>query len=388
MENLMKRVLLSLSCVFLMSSVFADVNTTKDSNFSAVKKEQKTDDFQLSYAANNGDIEKVKELIAKGCNVNIRDEYNWTPLNSGHKEVAKLLIANGADVNAPNDRGVLPVMLAIIEKNYDIADMLIKKGAENNIYVAAARGDVNGVKDWLKNEPSIVNALASNDGWAALHWAAYLDHPDVIRVFIENGANIDVRSKKLTRVTPLHWAVRMGNIDSAKLLITNGADVNFKVPGGGSLLHFTGSIEMARLLIDNGADVNARATLEVHNMTPLHSIAGEGGLLIVQRVLFSKSGGANAEDFEKLRGDAEKMTAKIAELLITKGADVNAKTDDGSTALILAAQNGNMEMVKLLLQKAADVNIKTNEGKTAYELAKSKGHTAIVRLLEKAGAKE
>ena len=58
------------------------------------------------------------------------------------------------------------------------------------------------------------------------------------------------------------------------------------------------------------------------------------------------------------------------------------------TPLIIAAKNGNAEIVRLLLEKGADVNVKTDSGKTALIHAKNEGHTDIVEMLEKAGAKE
>ena len=51
-------------------------------------------------------------------------------------------------------------------------------------------------------------------------------------------------------------------------------------------------------------------------------------------------------------------------------------------------RNGHTEVVELLLEKGADVNAKTTDGVTAAAAAKWKGHTDIVQLLKKAGAKE
>jgi ankyrin repeat protein len=59
-------------------------------------------------------------------------------------------------------------------------------------------------------------------------------------------------------------------------------------------------------------------------------------------------------------------------LLLEYGADVNAKTRDGLTALHLSAQNGHLEIVKLLLEHGADVNSETVV--IALEKAKRNGH--------------
>lgn len=397
----MKRILFLIACISLIPASFTEadvsdknaqpIQTAKDGNIPAVQTKHREYEFPLHSASAKGDIEKVKELIAKGYDINIRDDVNYTPLHNavqfGHKKVAELLVAHGADVNAENNIGAIPIMLALLHNHKDIAEMLIANGAKRTIYVAVVQGDVESVKVFLKKDPNLINTLASNDGWSALQWAAYMDQLDVIKVLIENRANVNIRSRD--RVTPLYWAVRRGNINAAKILIENGADVNIKLIHGEAILHSPGTLETARLLVDNGANVNAK---DDYGRTPLHIIAGNPPS-IIQRVLFWKNGGSARTwetDFEKYRGDAEKVAAEIAELLIKNGADVNAKrTDDGATALILAAQEGRTEVVKLLLDKGADVNAKrTTNGETALGAAKRTGHIDIVRLLEKAGAKE
>jgi ankyrin repeat protein len=357
----MKRIVFSIMCIALIQAAFADINVppknaqlvraAKDSNLPSVQTEQKEDKFQLSDAANKGDIEKVRELIAKGYNVNTRDEANWTPLHRaifmGHKEIAKLLIANGADVNAKNNIGVIPIMLAVIRDYNDIVELLIKNGAQKTIYVAAAQGDIESAKTFLKKDPNLVNALASNDGWSALHWAAYMNRLDVIKLLIENGVDVNIRDR-INDVTPLYWAVHKGHLDAAKLLIAKGADVKIKFKNGGTILHGPGTLETAKLLIDNRADVNAK---DDHGTTPLHSIADKGGLNAVQRVLFDKNGGTvdtYKTDFEKYRDAAEKVTAEIAELLIKNGADINAKDEKGNTPLSLAKAAKNKALIELL----------------------------------------
>jgi ankyrin repeat protein len=71
----------------------------------------------------------------------------------------------------------------------------------------------------------------------------------------------------------------------------------------------------------------------------------------------------------------------VVQLLLNKGADVEAKDKDGWTALIWAAQGGYEAMVRLLLDKRADVEAKDQYGWTALLWAAQEGHEAVVRLL-------
>ena len=85
---------------------------------------------------------------------------------------------------------------------------------------------------------------------------------------------------------------------------------------------------------------------------------------------------------------AEEGYTEIVEMLLTKGADVNARDEGGWTALKRAAGQGHTEIVEMLLAKGADVNAKDEDGGTALIEAAQKGHTKIFSLLKQAGAKK
>ena len=70
-------------------------------------------------------------------------------------------------------------------------------------------------------------------------------------------------------------------------------------------------------------------------------------------------------------------TIKYVKYFLEKGEDVNAKTDDGYTALIKATITGKFEIVKLLIENKADVNVKNENGLSALMLAAYGGNLEI-----------
>ena len=80
-------------------------------------------------------------------------------------------------------------------------------------------------------------------------------------------------------------------------------------------------------------------------------------------------------------GDVE-----VVKMLLNKGADVNSKTSDGITALIWATLNGHIEVVKMLIDKGANVNANEGNGMTALIYASDKGYLDVVQSLLYKGA--
>ena len=88
----------------------------------------------------------------------------------------------------------------------------------------------------------------------------------------------------------------------------------------------------------------------------------------------------------QLHDAAEKGDIEEVSRLIAQGADVNAKDNDGITALYIASETGHAEIVSLLLAARADVNAKHDNGMTTQMAASYRGHSEIVSLLLAAGA--
>ena len=96
--------------------------------------------------------------------------------------------------------------------------------------------------------------------------------------------------------------------------------------------------------------------------------------------------GANINAKSKENGTALMLASQnghdpAVKILIDNGADVNAIMSEGWTALMLASENGHDTIVKMLLEKGADVNIKNNLGETALDIAKREGHQNVINML-------
>ena len=91
----------------------------------------KAPDISIHDAAEEGNVEAVKQHLAAGTDVNLGG--GATPLHpatySGHKEIVELLIANGANVNT-KAKGWTPLDIAIEFEHSEIADILRKNGAK------------------------------------------------------------------------------------------------------------------------------------------------------------------------------------------------------------------------------------------------------------------
>jgi hypothetical protein len=81
---------------------------------------------------------------------------------------------------------------------------------------------------------------------------------------------------------------------------------------------------------------------------------------------------------------ARHRDAQHVQLLLFKGAWVDARDRDGRTALMLAAEAGKPATAALLLERGADAGAVSRAGETAATLARRQGHHDIVRLLDRA----
>lgn len=199
--------------------------------------------------------------------------------------------------------------------------------------------------------------------------------------------------------TPLFLAAEQNNLPICRALLARGVDINLGTFEGYSPLHAAsneGHTNVARFLIDAKADLNK---IDSNKFTPIMLAAGQGHAKIVR--LLAKAGvkvdtatrvsKANQDDGGEtaLHRACQKGHAEMVGLLLdmdTSGEMLNSKTGQGTTPLIVAAEEGQIEVVKILLEHGADVLETTNAGKTALYLGCERGHVDLCRLLLENGA--
>jgi ankyrin repeat protein len=236
--------------------------------------------------------------------------------------------------------------------------------------MAARRGNLEAVRVLL-SAGAKPNAAENNAGQTALMMAIVEKHVAVTEALVNGGADIKLGSK--TGFTPLMFAVQQGDVEAIRTLIKAGADVNTVQNGtkltpiiiASAMLHG----DVVDLLLANGANPNA---IDSRGYTALH--------LVVRDTDYGMD----------LR--TKDTVTRIVKALLAQKADPNirlvqehpAATGNevslgGATALILAAEVNNFDVVKALLDGGADPKATTDAGHSALHMAAG-GGTDVQRM--------
>ena len=235
--------------------------------------------------------------------------------------------------------------------------------ASNSPLADSAEKSDRAILRALLKQNADVNAPQA-DGMTALHWAAYLDDFETAKALAEAKASVTVTNRY--GVTPLSLACQNGSAAMVELLLDQGADPNTASRGGETVLMTaarTGKPGPVKALLKRGADVNAR---ERRGQTALMWAAADGH-------------------------------TEVVELLINAGADIKATLpDSGFTPFFFAVRDGRAEVVHAFLKAGIDVNGTMEprrttgkgprKGTSALLLAVENGHFDLAVSLLEAGA--
>lgn len=188
---------------------------------------------QLKWAAGEGNLKRVRELLNHGAEVNhLGDLYCETPLmmaaRNGHLEVVNELLNRRAAINQRNMNSCTALELAASNGHLGVVDALLNRGAT-----------IDSDSDALIN--------AAEGGYV-----------EIVSLLIANRAAINY-SHELDRVTALTGAARNGNLAIVDELLNHGANINHLEVGNDNALSLAvdnGHVETVRLLLERGAEMD------------------------------------------------------------------------------------------------------------------------------------
>ena len=321
----------------------------------------------LIKATQSGDVDKVREMLECGkCTVNCTDFVGRTPLQcacqKGRVDVVRLLVSEfKADMTIQTSYGVTPLMLAAINKHDNIVHAL------------------------LSDYQCLVDAKGQ-DGYTALHYSCKYGHVDIVRTLVKHKANVNARTDNGD--TPLTLAARNKHDNVVHALLSDYQYlVDDKGQDGYTALQYScryGHVDIVRTLVKHKANVNATTdsgdtplTLAVMNKhdNVVHALLSDSQCLVDDKGRY----GYTALQYSCRYGHVD-----IARTLVNHKANVNAKTDSGDTPLTLAAINKHDNVVHVLLSDPQClVDAKGQDGYTALHYSCRYGHVDRVRTLVK-----
>lgn len=199
------------------------------------------------------------------------------------EEVERLLAGDPALARARAASGETPLMAALYRRHTAVVDALVSAGAVNDIFAAAALGDVEVLDRALAQDPAAARAY-SYDGWTPLHLAAFFGRGDALDRLLKAGLDVGAVSTNSLRNTPLHAAVAGGHTDAALRLIEHGAAVNAMDAGGHTPFHIAaeaGYVPVVKAMLARGADPHI---VDAEERTPLARAAARNHTEVVDLI--------------------------------------------------------------------------------------------------------
>src|SRR5687768_4890407 len=358
---------------------------TLDTKFNASPKGE-----PVALALRDHDLKRMRalldaqpELAGKG-DKRSSQPIHWATMTRQLDAVDELL-RRGADINAQRMDGARPIHLTNGDYCYrgwrdvprdwpvtaaHVMAHLKARGAFIDLPTACHTGDIDRVRELLRQDPSLANRIGEHEGYylavgSPLSNAAAVGRIDIVQVLLDHGADPNLPEEQIAPWgKALYSAVFHGHYDIAELLLERGAFPNPPVESSGDALWVSRELRpnkrMEQLLLSYGARPAQEQKVEdlatrAHNwlrISPLHEAARKGDV-------------------------------REAKKLLEAGADLTARDEHlRSTPLAWAAKYGQLEMVKFLLKRGAPKSLPDDPPwATPLAWAIKRGHDEIARLL-------
>jgi ankyrin repeat protein len=362
-------------------------------------------------ASENGSSAMVRRLLDAGANPNAALLSGETPLmvasRAGYPDVVEQLLNKGANPNAHGTRGQTALMWAVAQKHPGVVKVLIAHHADiqqkSEVWSEVMAVPPHGYLPYNKAIP--------HGGETALMFAARVGDLESARLLVAAGAHVNDADAWGVSATTL--AAHSGFRDLVEFLLDKGADPN-AAPNGFTALHeaiMRRDEKMVVVLLDHGADANAplktwtptrRSSEDFHFEA---SLVGATPFWLAARFLEPNAmrmlvaHGADPKfvlhaTWVASQGTGrQERTQTVTALQAATGVvgDAGNRDSGGVAAWVPVPPSERealtLEAVKLAVEFGVDVNAKADDGRTALDGAKRLKYDSVVAFLIEKGAK-
>ncbi len=355
--------------------------------FSLVAKAQKNTLLDQSFWRNQPDIATVKAEVEKGNNPSQANQMNMDPvvlaiLNQAPSETIKYLVGlEGNSVTKVGHEGRTYLHWVAMRGDADLIDFLVAKGADIKLKEEHGLSPLSLVASSGQLKPTLVDYFISKgvdikkevtaDGANILLLAISNDKDLSLTTYLQSKG-LDINSVDNNGNNAFCYVAKSGNIAPLKLLVEKGikpSENAFFMAAQGNRRGPAAPLEFYEYLESLNLKPTG-TTKEGENV--LHFIVRKPNQKAINEHFVAKGVNVNQADNDGntpfINAASSNRDVATIELLASKAQNINQANAKGETALMLAVKGNSPEIVQLLISKGADVNAinKAGENLSAY----------------------